>query len=142
MTAMSNYLESQVIQHIFRTATFTKPTALAIALCTAAPTDTHTGANIPEVANSGSYARQSLNPLDANWADVSGGNGTTSNSSAITFPAATGDWGTITHVAIVDNSTYGSGNMFFWGSLTVTKIVTNGDTFQFATSQLSVRVDD
>ena len=140
---MSNYLESNLIQHLFRTATFAKPTVIAIALCSAAPDDTATGALTSlELGNSGSYARQTLNPLDANWANVSAGNGTTSNSSAITFPTATADWGTVTHVAIVDSATYGASNVWAWGSLTVNKVVSNGDVFQFSVNQLSFQIDN
>lgn len=143
MTAMADYLESQVVQHIFRTGTFTKPTVLTVALCTAAPTDTHTGTNIPEVANSFAYARVANNPLDANWNNVSSGNGTTSNVAAVTFTTASGgDWGTVTHVAITDNVTHGQGNLFFWGSLTGNKVVNNGDTFQFNASNLSIQIDN
>jgi hypothetical protein len=147
MTAMSDYLEGQLVNHLFRTGTYTKPTVLAIALCTAAVTDTHTGALTgAEVGNAGSYARLSgagtTNPLDANWAAASTGNGTTSNLQTLTFTAATADWGTVTHVAITDNLTYGAGNVLFYGSLTTSKIVNNGDTFQFAVGQLSIQLDN
>lgn len=142
MAAMSNYLESQVITHIFRTGTFVKPTSLALALCTAAVTDTHTGANIPELANAGSYARQAVNPNDTMWTGPTSGNGTTTNTPAITFPTASADWGTISYVAIVDNASYGAGNLIFYGALATTKIVSNGDTFQFASTNLQVQVDN
>jgi hypothetical protein len=145
MAAMSDYLAGQIIAHIFRTASFTKPTTLAIALCSSAPVDTDTGALAgKEIANAGSYARQTLNPLDANWAAPSGSpsNDTTSNTPAITFPTATADWGTITYVAICDSATYGGGNLLFYGPLTVSKTVSNGDTFQFAVGQLSLQVDN
>lgn len=142
MTAMSDYLESALIQHLFRTGTYTKPTTLAVALCTATLSDTFTGATLPEVGNAGAYARMSLNPLDANWNNVTSGNGTTANTSALTWTAATADWGTITYVAIVDNPTYGAGDVMFWGSLTGSKVVSNGDTFQFASSQLSIQLDN
>jgi len=142
MTAMANYLESSLIQHLFRTGTFTKPTVVAIALCTSAPTDASTGATIPEVSDAGSYARYALNPLDANWANVTAGDGTTNNVGAATFTTATGDWGTISHVAILDNTTHGAGNLFFWGALTASKVVGNGDTFQFSAAQLTIRIDD
>jgi hypothetical protein len=137
MTAMSAYLETQLIMHLFRSGTYTKPTALAIALSTATLNATFTGALTgAEVYNSGAYGRQAATPLDANWSTVT--SGMTSNLSSITFPAATLDWGTITNVAICDNTTYGSGNVLFWGTLTGNKIVSNGDTFQFAAGQLSL----
>lgn len=143
MAAMSDYLEGQVIAHIFRTASFTKPTVLSIALCTAAPVDSDTGALTgKEVANAGSYARQVLNPGDANWNAITGNNGTTSNIPAIVFPTATAAWGTVTHVAITDSATYGAGNLIFFGPLTVSKVVGNGDIFQFNTGALQIQIDN
>src|SRR3972149_9500724 len=99
MAAMSDWLEGQVRAHIFRTASFTKPTVLAVALCTAAPTDASTGATITEVSG-GSYARVQRDPLDANWTAASSTDGLTDNAADITFPTATADWGTVTHVAV------------------------------------------
>ena len=142
MTAMSDYLEGQVINHIFRTSSFTKPTVLAIALCTAAPADTSTGSTITEVANSYSYARQILNPLDANWAAPTAGDGITSNLSTITFgPAFGGNWGTVTHVAITDSATHGAGNLLFHGALDSSAIVNDGDTFLFSVADLEITFD-
>lgn len=134
---MSDYLEQTLLGHLFRTATFAKPTVVAVALCTAGPTDSNTGATITEVPNSGSYARVTLNPLDTNWAAVGVG-GLTSNSSAITFPTATGSWGTVTHVAICDSATWGAGNMWLYGTLTTSKTVGSGDTFSFAINALTI----
>jgi hypothetical protein len=144
MASMSDYLETNLINHIFRTGSFAKPSTIAIALCTAAPTDASTGATITEVANTGGYARVNVGaPADANWAATSGGNGTTSNMAAITFPTATADWNApVTHVAVVDSATYGAGNVLFWGALASPKTVTNGDTFQFAISQIQIQIDN
>lgn len=140
MSAMSNYLENKLIDHIFRTGAFTKPTVLAIALFTAAPDDTGGGT---EVAG-GSYARQSLNPLDANWTATQGGTsgassgttGLTDNASQINFPVATGSWGTVTHVGIVDATS--GGNLLFYGALTASKTVASGDTFRFNVGDLDI----
>src|SRR3990167_9371696 len=117
MSAMSDFLEAEVIKHIFRTGSFTKPTVLAVALCTAATTDAQTGATITEVTNANAYARTSLNPLDANWT-APGVGGLTDNASAIVFPTATGSWGTVTHFAICDSATWGAGNVLIHGALT------------------------
>jgi len=138
MSQMSDYLEGQVRAHMFRTATFTKPTVMAIALCTAAPTDASTGATITEVANSNAYARQTLNPLDANWTAASSTDGLTDNASAITFPTATGSWGTVTHVALCDSATWGAGNMYLYGTLDVSKAVGSGDTIKYNIGDLNV----
>ena len=138
MSAASDYLEGEVLKHIFRTGSFTKPSVLAIALCTSAPVDSDTGALTgKEVASAGAYQRQTLNPLDANWTAV-GAAGLTDNASAITFPVATANWGTITHVAICDNATNGAGNLLLYGTLTTSKVVNTGDTFRFNIGDLDV----
>jgi hypothetical protein len=119
MSAMSDYLEGQLRAHIFRTSSFTKPTVLAVALCSSAPTDASTGATIPELSNANGYARVALNPLDANWTAASSTDGLTDNASAITFAAVTTTaWAAVTHFALVDSATYGAGNVLFWGALT------------------------
>jgi hypothetical protein len=143
MTAMSDYLENNLVNHLFRTSTFAKPTTIAIALCTSAPTDASTGATITEVTNANGYARVDVGaPNNTLWA-ASTTNGTTSNSNAITFPTASGDWNAaVTHVAICDSATYGAGNLLFWGALSSNKTVTNGDVFQFAAGQLSIQLDN
>lgn len=119
MSQMSDYLEGQIRAHIFRTATFSKPTGLTIHLYTAAPGETGGGTEV----TGGSYAAQSLNPLDANWTAASATDGLTDNASAITYPAPTANWGVVTHVAIKDQSA----NYLLSGALTASKTVNNGD---------------
>jgi hypothetical protein len=132
MASMSDYLEVEVRKHIFRTGSFTKPTVLAVALFTAAPSDSGGGTEV----SGGSYARVDVPPLDANWSGASSTSGLTDNVSAITFPTATADWGTITHVGIFDATS--GGNLLFHGALTASKTVTNGDTFSFAAGALDI----
>lgn len=119
MSQMSDYLEGQIRAHIFRTASFTKPTGLTVHLYTAAPGEAGGGTEV----TGGSYASQSLNPLDANWTAASGTDGLTDNASAITFPAPTANWGVVTHTAIKDQAA----NFLLYGALTASKTVNNGD---------------
>jgi hypothetical protein len=131
MSAMTDYLEGEIIKHIFRTGSFTKPTVLAVGLFTAAPSDAGGGTEV----TGGSYARATLNPLDANWAAPSSGNGVTSNSSTITFATPSANWGSVTHFAVFDAAS--AGNMLFWGSLTVSKTINSGDTVTFPAGSLT-----
>lgn len=137
MSAMSDYLEDKFRRHIFKATSYTMPTVLAIALHTSDPTDT--GSTATEVANSNAYARTTLNPsAGSNWTLDGTDNGKVTNASDITFPTATGSWGTITHVGIWDSATYGGGNMLFSGALTASKTIGNGDVFKFLTGDLSI----
>lgn len=137
MAALTDYLEGELIKHLFRTGSFTKPTVIAIGLLTAAPGEASAGTEV----SGGSYARVSVNPLDANWAAISGGNGTTSNVAAITFPAPTANWGSITHVGIYDAAS--SGNLLIYAALTNAKTVNNGDPApSFSAAALTFQIDN
>ncbi len=140
---MSNWLENQLRDFIFRTApTFTKPTVLAIALSSIVPTGTLTGANMNELANVGAYARQTLNPLDANWSILGvTTSGTVSNASIVTFPQCTADLGWTSGGAILDSATYGVGNPLFWFSLTNPREIKSSDQFTIAVSGLQISFD-
>lgn len=137
MSNMSDYLEGQLLTHIFRTSSYTKPSTIAIALCTSTPSDSSTGGTIAEVANSNNYSRVTVNPADANWSAIGVG-GTTDNVAEIAFAQASGSWGTVTSVAILDSATHGAGNLLFYGDLAVAKAITSGDTFKFAIGDLNI----
>lgn len=129
MASLSDYLENQLIDHIFRAGTFTKPTALYFALFTAAPSDSGGGTE----CSGGSYARVNLAPSNTNWTATQGGTsgassgntGHTDNAVAITFPAPTGNWGTAVSVGVFDAPT--GGNLLIHGALTTPKTINNGD---------------
>ncbi len=123
MSQLTNYAEDLVVQFFFRTGTPTKPSVLAFALYTAAPGEAGGGTE----ATWTGYTRPTLNPLDANWAATSGGNGVTSNSSAITYGSPTSGPQTMTHMAILDSATIGAGNMILYGALTASRVINSGD---------------
>lgn len=133
MAAMSDYLEVELRKHIFRTGSFPKPSALYVALFTAAPSDAGGGTEV----SGGGYARVQRDPLDANWTADSPTDGLTDNAAAITFPTPTADWGQVTHFGIFDASS--GGNLLFHGGLTTPKTVNDGDPApSFAAGALSI----
>jgi hypothetical protein len=146
MAAMSDYLENKLIDQVFRLQTAPTISALYVALLTAAPTDSGGGTEV----SGGSYARVNLAPSLANWAGTqsagsttasTGTGGTTSNNSAITFAAPTANWGVITSWGIYDAST--AGNLLWYGNLSVSKTVNNGDAApSFGIGQLSIQIDN
>jgi hypothetical protein len=126
MSAISNYLENALLNATLRNTTYTSPTTVYAALFTSDPTDAGSGT---ECTGSG-YARKAIT-----FAAPS--NGVTTNSAAACeFDQATGDWGTLTHFAIFDALT--TGNMLYYGALTASKTIANGDVFKFATSSVTV----
>lgn len=131
----SDYLETQILTHLFRTGSWTKPAALWVALFTAAPSDAGGGTEV----SGGGYARVNLPPLDANWAAPTAGNGLTSNLVAITFPAPTANWGTVTHFGIFDASS--AGNLLIWDALTASQVINTGaPAASFAVGALQITV--
>jgi hypothetical protein len=136
MSAASNYLEGKVLDHVLRVASFTQPSGLYLALFTntsgSAASNLESGTLTDEVSTSGSaYSRQSIT-----FAAASGGS--SASSGTVTFSAATANWGTITHVAIMDGGTAGAGNVLFYGAVTTSKTIETGDTFQVSSGNLTV----
>jgi hypothetical protein len=127
----SDYLENKIIDHQFRSGTWAKPTALYVALFTAAPSDIGGGTEV--VGGASGYARVNVPPLDTNWKATQGGvvgassgsTGTTSNNVPVTYPAPTGNWGTVTHFGLFDAPT--GGNLIIWDALTAPRTIINGD---------------
>lgn len=130
MGSFSNYLENKILDHIFKTAAYTVPTNIYVALSTADPTDAGSGIAEP-VGNA--YARVQCNAWDA------AALGATANTNQVTFPQATGSWGTITHFALFDAIT--GGNMLAHGALTTSKAITTGDTPRFNAGDIDVTLD-
>jgi len=62
-----------------------------------------------------------------------------SNANAITFPQASGSWGTVSHFALFDAAA--AGNILAHGSLDESKVVGNGDTLSFAAGDLDITLD-
>jgi len=129
MAALSDHSEALLLDWLMTTGTATRPTAWYVALYTAAPSDSGGGT---EVSGNG-YSRQAVT-----FAAATSPGGTTSNTGDITFTAAGGDWGTITHIGIHDASS--SGNLLWHGQMTASKTVADGDTLQFSTGNIDLTI--
>lgn len=141
---LSNAYENTYID-AFRGQEFAVPTAFYVALYTSACASD--SATFTEVTG-GSYARKQYNPSLANWAGTqgagttvasSGTTGTTSNNNAITFDAATADWGIVQCFAVMSASS--GGTMYFYAPLTASRNITNGSTASFAAAALTFQID-
>ncbi len=125
MAEISNFLENELIDHVLRNAAYTSPTTVFLALYTDDPTDADSGTEV----TGGSYARQSV-------AFSAPADGVTSNSALLTFPTATANWGTITHVGIHDAAS--AGNLLFHSILDASKVINTDDVFKVNSTDLSV----
>ncbi len=125
MAEMSNYLENALINATLRNTTYTSVATVYVSLWTSDPTDAGSGTEV----SGGSYARTSVT-----FAAPS--NGVTTNNADVTFPTATGSWGTVGWIGLNDAST--SGNLLYHTALDTSKTIDSGDIFKIATGNLSV----
>lgn len=131
MASLSDYSENKILDHIVGKTSFTMPSTVAVALYTAAPSDSGGGT---EVSNSNNYSRKTTAAGD--WTAASGG--ATSNANAITFATPSGSWGTVTHFGLLDSATHGAGNLLAWAPLTSSQAVGSGNTVSFAVGDLDI----
>ena len=129
----SDFLENEVLDHVLGNAAYSAPATVYAALFTSSPSDAGGGT---EVAT-GSYARVAITNNATNWPAAAGGS--KSNGTAITFPTATANWGTIVAVGIFDAST--GGNLLFWATLTNSRTVFTSDVLTFPAGSFIVTED-
>lgn len=144
MSQMSNYLESGLINRLFRANTnnFDAPANWFLALCSGIPDDFSNGTNLPEIPNAGSYARFNIGPkANATWSEIvqtGAGSGLTQNVGTWSFTQATADWGYVSGVALVDSGVYGTGNLWMWAPLAIPRDVKSSDTFSYSAAAFQV----
>jgi len=129
MTAKTDFLENNLLNHILRNIPYTSPTTVFAALFT---TDTDDAGGGTEVPTSGGtlYIRQSV-VFDAPV------NGKTQNTALIVFPTAGASWGTVTHFAIFD--AVSGGNMVYQGKLTNSQLIGIGDDYNIPIGDIKVQ---
>ena len=128
MSAMSDYLENAVLDHVLRNTAYTAPTTVYVALFTTSPGESGSGTEV----SGGAYVRKAVTFGAA-------ASGQISNSLDLEFDQATASWGTVSHIGIMDAST--AGNLLFHGALAVSKAIDSGDIFRIVTGELTVSLD-
>ena len=127
--SFSNYLETEILDHVFAGNAYTAPSTLYLSLHTANPDEDASGT---EVSTSGTaYARTAVTFT------VSGNTATTS--AAVEFATATANFGTVSHVAVWDAST--AGNMLCYAALASSKTIETGDVFRVPAGDLDITLD-
>lgn len=125
MSAMSDYLENEILDHILGTGAYTMPATVYVGLSTGSFNDDNSGT---ELTGNG-YARQSI-------AFAAAASGTASNSGAVEFSAATGSWGTVSHFGLFD--ALSGGNLLIHGALTASKVIDTGDILKIAVGDMDI----
>ena len=121
---LGNTYENNVLDAVLGQG-FTKPATVYVALFTATPSSSGGGT---EVSTSGTaYARVAVTNNATNWPNAS--SGSKSNGTVVTFPTATGSWGTVTSWALFDAAT--GGTLICFGNLTSSIAVGSGQAPDF-----------
>jgi hypothetical protein len=156
MSAASNYLENEILDHILGEGArdYTPATNLHIALFSGTASTVlaalESGTSGQGAANWGEYeitsygtdsSASNYTRTAVNFNTASGGSAT--NSGNVTFPTAgsnytnsAGSGSTVTCIAVMDAST--AGNVLFYGQLDNPKEILNGDTFQISDTNLQI----
>ena len=128
MGSFGNFWEDEVLDHLFGKGSYTPPT-IYVGLSTADPTDDASGNAEP--AGNG-YAR--VVTAGSDWTASSGG--ALENANVITFPTASGSWGTLTHFTLWDADT--AGNMLAHGTLGASQAITTDQAPRFPAGDFDV----
>ena len=128
MSALSDYAENKLLDHLLGTAAFTAPSTVYIGLSTGSFADDNSGTEL----TGSNYARKSI-------AFDSAASGATDNTSAVEFNAATGSWGDVSHFGLFDASS--GGNLLVHGAFTTAKTIASGDVLKIDAGDLDITAD-
>jgi len=118
MAAKSSYLNDIILNLVLTNTSYTQPTLVYVGLFTSDGGLADNNIPTQTEISGGSYSREAITFGPA-------GSGTISNIGTVTFSTATADWGTITHVGIMDASS--AGNVLYWSALDSSIVInTNG----------------
>ena len=129
--AFSDSYENKILTHFFDLSApaVSRPSQLYLALFTTGnhPTDSTFGTEI----SGNNYSRVAVTM------SVSGN--VASNGSNVVFPTASGTWGTVTHIAFLDDATStNASNMMAYSQLATSKTINADDVLTFLSGQLTV----
>jgi hypothetical protein len=127
MTAMSDYLENVILNSTLRGQVYTAPSTVYLALYTSDPTDADRGTEV----SGGGYVRKAITfnaPVD----------GSAVQSADVLFPAATVNWGTVTHIGILDALT--GGNLLYHVKLATAKTINASDQLRVRAGDITVTI--
>tara|TARA_R100001594_G_scaffold133502_1_gene174245 strand:+ start:1201 stop:1587 length:387 start_codon:yes stop_codon:yes gene_type:complete len=125
MSAMSDYLENEILDHILSVGSLTMPANIYVGLSTGSFSDDNSGT---ELSGSG-YTRKEITFAAASSAS-------SASNATVTFPTATGSWGAVSHWGIFDASS--SGNLLVHGAFASSKTIASGDVLRINSGDLTV----
>jgi len=129
---ISDYLETALLNHVFRNIAYTSPTVVYAGLVSSVGSDAQleAGTLTNEITTYTGTRKAITFGAPSQVSDKA----TIKNSAALTFdnmPLIT-----VKYVIVCDSATKGAGNILYWCPLTVQKACNLGDTFQVAIDNL------
>jgi hypothetical protein len=135
MSALSDYLENKLLDHLVKATSYSVPATLYVGLFTADPGES--GVTGELTIGTGAYARAVVTNNNVNFPLCPIGSAPVkTNGAVIQFPTATTNWGTLTHWAIYDASS--AGNMIAHGAFTRSYSAVIGDAPKIAVGAFSL----
>lgn len=132
--AKTAYLEKIILDMVLLGEVYTPPATVYLALFTADPG--RDGSLTNEIADP-AYQRQEVIFTAADDDPESGSY--SANAYDVEFPEASEDWGTVTHIGIMDAAT--GGNMLYKGAFDLAKTITEGEFPKIPAGFLKVKED-
>ena len=131
---LTAYIEKKILDNVFSQVAMPAIATLYVGLSTTTPAGDGTGVTEP---SGNAYARVAVTNNATNFPAATGTtNGSKANGTTITFPTATGAWGTVTYVVFYDAAA--AGNLVAFGALTTSKAISNLDTASFNASDFTI----
>lgn len=139
----SDWLEDNILDHLLGRSTTALSTGLVAtayaSLWNSTINDTWTSTSTGECAGS-TYAREAITNSSANWTNSTAGS--KQNKTVVEFTTAAGsDWGTVKAFALHDGNSTTTGNIYYWGDLTVNQTIASGNTVRFSTGAIVITED-
>lgn len=128
--SISNYAANLHLNNDFGAVSYSPPATWYVALSTV----TVTASGSYTEPTSGSYARVAVTNNKTNFSTSTGS--TLTNLVAVTFPESSGSWGTATDIMFLDASA--SGNLWYFETLPVPKIIQSETTVSFSASAINI----
>lgn len=136
MGSKSDYLEALVLNNVLGGGANPTSASTFTALFTTTPDDTGGGV---EVSGS-NYSRVAKVNNSTTWPNATGTSPSTKQNGTIhTFPTPSGSWGTVVAFGIFDAAT--TGNLLYWGALSVNQSIASGNIVTFEVNAITITED-
>lgn len=132
MSAFTTYARNAMLDYVCADS---PPSITGVWLAVSTTTPTNAGTNVTEPSGN-NYSRVQV--TSGVWSAAS--SGSKQNNALISFPTASGSWGTLTHGVLYDAVT--GGNALAWGPLSPNQTIGNGQTLEIAAGQLTLAIND